>query len=164
MAPPSYAAVPVSEPASSFTALSGGAPSHGAVFTSASSSSSSLVSKLAALGLKTKAVLALGAVAIIAGAGAGIAAATAPAKAAGGPAFCAYADYRLPLGVWSPSNYAVYWAPRFSAPFTFSATTSFDVAFLQAADCLLVHAGPGLAFSAIPCGASAAGISSSVGL
>ena len=47
------------------------------------------------------------------------------------------------------SNYAVSWAPRFSAPFTYSGNTSFDLAFLQDVDCVLVHAGPDLLFSSI---------------
>jgi len=157
---PSYSAVPVAEPSSSFAALSsggGGGGGGGGGLAVAKGSSSSLLAKFAALGLKAKLVVAGVALAVVAGAGAGIALAAAPPPpAANGASLCAYSSYRLPLGVVRVSNYVISWSPRFSEPFTYSGTTSFDLTFLQGVDCVLVHAGPDLLFSSVTVGASAA--------
>ena len=151
---PSYASVPVADPSSSFAALSsgGGHVAAGA----AGKGGGSLLSKFAALGLKAKLALAGVAIAVVAGAGAGIAVAVKPPASSGVAQLCSYSNYRLPLNVMTVSNYVISWAPRFSAPFTYSGTTSFDLNFLQAVDCVLVHAGPDLLFSSVTVGASAA--------
>jgi hypothetical protein len=134
-----YAAIPTS----SASAGAGAAllPAPGGLFTH------SLSAQLAALSLPAKAALVTAAIATVAGAAVGIAQAARPVAPNPSAGLCSYGAYRLPAGAFVPSAYRVYWAPRFSAPFTYAGAVDIDLTVAQDADCILVHSGADLAYS-----------------